>query len=127
MILHCWCHCRGLPTNATHKSKSGLPQNFLLNRKNIFYRFETNTTLIAHVRLKTYMVIKRKTKRNKEINNKQKINKTKKLNKKKTNYPHPTHLGMSSNECRIPNVSISTTMSLKLALWIFSNMSSDVL
>lgn len=61
MILHCWCHCRGLPTNATHKSKSGLPQKFLLNKKNsLFNRFETNTTLITHVRLKTWMVIKKK-------------------------------------------------------------------
>lgn len=79
MILHCWCHCRGLPTNATHKSKSGLPQKFLLNKKMYsFYRFETNTTFKAHVRLKTHMVIKKKTtKRNKEINDKQNKNKTK--------------------------------------------------
>lgn len=44
-----------------------------------FYRFETNTTFKAHVRLKTHMVIKKKkpTKRNKEINDKQNKNKTK--------------------------------------------------
>lgn len=43
-----------------------------------FNRFETNTTFKAHVRLKTHMVIKKKTtKRNKEINDKQNKNKTK--------------------------------------------------
>lgn len=64
---------------------------------------------------------------------KETINKTKAKQKKqqhnesKQTTPHPIHLGMSSNECRIPNVSICTTMSLKLALLIFSNMSSEVI
>lgn len=58
--------------------------------------------------------------------NKNKQNKEKK-EQKETNNPHPTHLGMSSNECRIPNVSICRTMSLKLVLWIFSNMSSNII
>lgn len=32
---------------------------------------------------------------------------------------------MSSDECRIPNISICTVMSLTLELWIFSNMSFE--
>lgn len=87
MILHCSCHCRGLLTNATHKSRSGLPQTFLLNKKNIcFNLFETKTALIANVRLKTYMVIK---KQNKEIYKKTKINKTKKNWTKWNKQPSP--------------------------------------
>lgn len=58
--------------------------------------------------------------------NKNKQNKEK-TEQKETNNPHPTHLGMSSNECRIPNVSICRTMSLKLVLWILSNMSSNII
>lgn len=49
-----------------------------------FNRFETNTTFKAHVRLKTHMVIKKKTtKRNKEINDKQNKNKIKKKQNKR--------------------------------------------
>lgn len=76
------------------------------------------------------MVIKNKTnKETKKGNHKQNKSKTKKQqhNESKQTTPHPIHLGMSSNECRIPNVSICTTMSLKLALLIFSNMSSEVI
>lgn len=62
------------------------------------------------------MINKTKTKQNKE-----------KTKQKETNNPHPTQLGMSSNECRIPNVSICRTMSLKLVLLICSTMSSDVI
>lgn len=40
--------------------------------------------------------------------------------------PTPLHLGISSNQCRIPNVNISKIMSIKLILWIFSNVSFEV-